>query len=431
MNMNSTIAAADGQFEAEWEDLLREATTEVAGVKPTVTWNPSGGAADVMVNAAWNLQQPQVDPNQRLRRVRWTWNNYTQEEVARLSDPSLMDERIDYMIFGFEVCPSSGTPHLQGYTEFRVVHSIKTARERLGGGKVWCLPCDKARDANINYCVKMESKDPSMLGPDGTPLIVEWAREGRAKTRGEGSSKDKCDAWKTRLDLLQKEPDLMTFAKSNPDMLFKHGHNVKMMCDIMKDAKLVEKLKERFPENLRLRKWQRAVVEMLKEPADDRTIIWFYDEKGCSGKTLLTKWLAIHMGACTLTNGRSQDIAYAYQGEDVILFDFTRTMEDRINYQVLEQIKDGKVFSPKYGSKSKLFVSPWVIVFSNRLPDFRTMTSDKWSPLDISTCMCGMETEEGDHLVDLKIPSSKAYIMGNPILRSMMMYVRPDGTVHQ
>lgn len=33
-------------------------------------------------------------------------------------------------------------------------------------------------------------------------------------------------------------------------------------------------------ENIRLRKWQQEIIEMLNKPADDRTINWIYDKEG-------------------------------------------------------------------------------------------------------------------------------------------------------
>ena len=46
----------------------------------------------------------------------WTLNNYSEEEVQNIQD-SVKNEKlgIKFLIFGKEVAPTTGTPHLQGY----------------------------------------------------------------------------------------------------------------------------------------------------------------------------------------------------------------------------------------------------------------------------------------------------------------------------
>lgn len=51
----------------------------------------------------------------RYRDYVFTYNNYTKEGEEKLKNLS----GVKYMIFGHEVCPTTGTPHLQGYIEFK------------------------------------------------------------------------------------------------------------------------------------------------------------------------------------------------------------------------------------------------------------------------------------------------------------------------
>ncbi len=48
------------------------------------------------------------------RRYIFTLNNYTEEDVK-----ILMEEKVffSYLLFGKEIAPTTGTPHLQGYFE--------------------------------------------------------------------------------------------------------------------------------------------------------------------------------------------------------------------------------------------------------------------------------------------------------------------------
>lgn len=62
----------------------------------------------------------------RYRGFCWTLNNYTPEEVDFL-------EKLEcqYMAFGREICPTTGTPHLQGYVYFKDAKSERSAIRTL------------------------------------------------------------------------------------------------------------------------------------------------------------------------------------------------------------------------------------------------------------------------------------------------------------
>jgi len=51
----------------------------------------------------------------RYRHIVFTLNNYSQNEYLAL----LNNEYIRYVVIGKEICPSTGTPHLQGYGELQ------------------------------------------------------------------------------------------------------------------------------------------------------------------------------------------------------------------------------------------------------------------------------------------------------------------------
>ena len=374
-----------------------------------------------------------LDPSKKARRYRWTWNNYTTPDVERLMDPPKLHNSIDYLTFGWEVAPSTGTPHLQGYVEFNgpVNYSVACTRldpTRGGRGKgktphqVRVLPADADRSANVRYVRKSETKDPFFTGPDGEPRIFEWLKEGAERTRGLGTSERK-EAWAAKLDYLRQNPQLEAFAQENPEEAFKHAHAIKALSSAMQEASTRETVASRYPKNMRMRVWQRALVSMLEgATADDRTVFWFYDEAGAAGKSLLTKWLGIHMDACYLSNGRTSDIAFAYKGQRIVVFDFSRTMEERINYTALEMLKNGTAFSPKYESQGKMVLPPWVVVFSNSKPQVWTMTMDRWIVLDMSSDPGIMEMEPNEEglLVEVTFPSNKGYALNDPVLARMM-----------
>lgn len=135
-----------------------------------------------------------------------------------------------------------------------------------------------------------------------------------------------------------------------------------------------------------LRPWQRLVIEnILPMTDDDRTIWWLYDPVGNAGKTVFAKWLYVHHNAILLMNGRFCDIARAVSLDPkLIVFNFTRSADGHINYSAIESVKDGMLFNSKYKSEMRLFNSPIVICFSNRLPDMDAMSLDRWCIIDIT-----------------------------------------------
>ncbi|KAI0232162.1 hypothetical protein LSAT2_017480, partial [Lamellibrachia satsuma] len=83
------------------------------------------------------------------------------------------------------------------------------------------------------------------------------------------------------------------------------------------------------------RLWQLKLVEELQKKADDRKVIWYVDDAGNSGKTYLTKYL----GKCMrFENGKNAGVKYAYNGQDIVVFDLSRSQETHVNYEVIEKL---------------------------------------------------------------------------------------------
>lgn len=79
-----------------------------------------------------------------------------------------------------------------------------------------------------------------------------------------------------------------------------------------------------------------------------------------------------------ISGGKTADIALAYARQDIVIFDFAREQEERVNYHCIEKFKDGLMWSPKYNSKTKIFRPPRVLVFSNFEPDVTKLSADRW-----------------------------------------------------
>lgn len=63
-------------------------------------------------------------------------------------------DKMNYMIVGKEVCPTSGKEHWQGYAEFKESHRMKGVKDMLGGDGVHIEPRRGTQDEAISYCMK-------------------------------------------------------------------------------------------------------------------------------------------------------------------------------------------------------------------------------------------------------------------------------------
>ncbi len=109
-----------------------------------------------------------------------------------------------------------------------------------------------------------------------------------------------------------------------------------------------------------------------------RIISFVVDEDGNSGKTYLGKYIMATKQALYLTSTAMKDVAYAWQGERYVVFDFTRESAERINYSTIEALKNGVIFSNKYASKTKTFTIPIVVCFMNRRPLAKKFSNDRY-----------------------------------------------------
>lgn len=135
--------------------------------------------------------------------------------------------------------------------------------------------------------------------------------------------------------------------------------------------------------------WQKEVADICDDQDSfdkyERSIFWYWDEAGNKGKTALAKYLVKNHGAIAM-NGKASDCKCAIakmveekgQGPDVVCFTIPRDKEGYVSYSVLEEIKDGLIFSGKYESKSLLIASPLIFVFANFHPDENKCSKDRW-----------------------------------------------------
>jgi hypothetical protein len=115
------------------------------------------------------------------RRFTFTLPNYTQEELDALRvGPLGRDNSITYILYGLETCPTTGTPHVQGYLEVKKKLTISAVRRfNLRAHYEVCQkPCVEYQKG---YCWKLTGH-PSHNQPEPNAITFE---EGSAMRQGQ------------------------------------------------------------------------------------------------------------------------------------------------------------------------------------------------------------------------------------------------------
>lgn len=142
-----------------------------------------------------------------------------------------------------------------------------------------------------------------------------------------------------------------------------------------------------------LYEWQNILVQQAKLPPgkENRVINWLYDEKGCSGKSMIAKYLDYHHDVPTIQFASSRhmmDIISANRYKSMYVFDLTRTKAAEVKmddlYSVVEQLKNGTLQKTMNKPEKWHQMPARVWVFSNYPPDQKKLSNDRWCIWTIS-----------------------------------------------
>ncbi len=243
----------------------------------------------------------------RSRKWVFTVNNPTAEDERQLL--AALELRGAQYVWGHEIAPGTGTPHLQGFCEFR-------------------NPVDFA--SVTNFCPR-----------------AHWER-------GRGST------------------------EQNYDYCSKDGDRVVTNIAGKYDTLLTEEYGE-----VVWKQWQQRILDLVEERPDPRKIHWYWEPDGNTGKSYLTKYLAIK--GALLCEGKGADVKHllakaleAKKKIRTVIIDVPRTAQDFVSYATLEKVKNGCFHSGKYEGMQCIFPIPRVLVFSNKEPEYEKMSADRW-----------------------------------------------------
>lgn len=145
-------------------------------------------------------------------------------------------------------------------------------------------------------------------------------------------------------------------------------------------------------ENVKFYDWQKKIIEICESEPNDRTINWIWEKKGNKGKSFLAKYIVMKYDAI-ISDGKKDNVFNQIktwldshrQNEDpkIIILDCPRYNREHINYGVLEQIKNGMIYSGKYEGGICLFGNPHIFIFANSEPDLDCLSFDRWNIIPI------------------------------------------------
>lgn len=88
----------------------------------------------------------------KVRHYCFTINNYTLDDLNNIALISL--EKIKYIIYGKEIAPNTGTPHLQGYIELNTPQRMSYVKKLLNNNSVHLEARKGTKQQAIEYCKK-------------------------------------------------------------------------------------------------------------------------------------------------------------------------------------------------------------------------------------------------------------------------------------
>lgn len=83
--------------------------------------------------------------------------------------------------------------------------------------------------------------------------------------------------------------------------------------------------------------------------------------------------------------GKKADMAYTIiETKRVFFFDCPRSKQGEfIQYDFLEEVKNGYFFSPKYESRFKRLLTPHIVVMMNEHPDKTKLSADRFTIIEL------------------------------------------------
>lgn len=295
-----------------------------------------------------------VDMGSRAKNWCFTWNNYNDESISLIMSYENNPD-FKYIIFGKEV-GESNTPHLQGFVSYTNRRRFNQVQRDFPGCH---LTITRMVSNAIEYCKK-----------DG-----DFTELGEAPT----TSGHRSDLEDFKNAVKEGCLDLELLRETYSEVYAKYP---RFCLEYIEDNRPKKSI-ECHP----LRDWQQDLNAVLNLTPDDRTIFFVVDLIGGKGKSWFAHYYAsLHNNVQVLLPGKKADMAFTLKNDVRVLFlDAPRSKQgDFIQYDFLEDVKNGYVFSGKYESKMKILAKVHVVVNMNEYPDMSKLSRDRYNIINLN-----------------------------------------------
>lgn len=248
--------------------------------------------------------------------------------------------------------------------------------------RAWCFTWNNYTLENIKYLCDWLKNEQYLFGEEkagttGTPHLQGVIRFKNARS---------FEAIKKKLDKCHIEPCKNWEASLN--YCSKDG---KTFTNIAKKQSRKDRLLSKY-DNIIWKDWQLKVIDIVNGERNDRTINWFWEENGNTGKSFLSKYLVLKYDAI-ISDGKKDNVFNQVkiwldnhnelEDPKIIILDCPRYNKEYINYGMIEQLKNGLIYSGKYEGGICAFEPPHVIIFANQEPDEESLSKDRWNIIEI------------------------------------------------
>lgn len=235
---------------------------------------------------------------------------------------------------------------------------------------------------------------PSRAG-ENSSLIAQKAKRVIEDRASEEDSNQKAAKKRRLLSLIHGLVDAKDKHKFKLDAMLDDPNVLRDWSIVRDGADLLAKSKEQelnreWVDCQTLRYWQaQLLVDLACFAGNDRLIHWVVDAEGNQGKSWLAKYLYRKnpMETVWLQNGSTKDLMKAVIAKastlKLVMLDLSRTNYDRVNWDVIERVKNGMLMSCKYEVECCMIDSPLLVVFANYPPDYERLSKDRWRTLHI------------------------------------------------
>lgn len=301
------------------------------------------------------------------------------------------DDRVRYLVYQYEVCPTTGRMHVQGYVELTKACRFSGIKAALRLPDTVHMEKRQGTPAEARaYCMKQETRLP------GTEPY-EHGRFGRpAPTNNGGQQRrnalDEFAEYCARPEVIRDRAITIIVLRER----FLHVYNWSPRAfQVIYDRLVRERRKLYYHSNITLRDWQRDLKHRLEQEPERRRIWWIWSEASGTGKTtfidhLATDWDNPLLGHRVLVGAWSlPNVLYQYDEgfHTVIAFNIPRqdaeqregaradqlaTEMDRY-WSTLERFSDGgAMLSTKYEAVTK-YVWAHIVVTANIPPPYERL----------------------------------------------------------